>query len=87
MKDLTHMSKAGPQNADLTDCSCSFHFFIIAPVRCAHELNSTFRFCATHQDVANQFMHRRAVGSLSIFVIRYAYIRDFHCEPLMLVYF
>jgi hypothetical protein len=66
------MSKTGPQNADLTGSSCSFHFFIIAPARRAAKLHPIFRFCATHQDVANQFMLRRAGGLLRNFIIWHA---------------
>jgi hypothetical protein len=87
MKDLTCMSKTGPQNADLTGGSCSFHFFIIAPARRAAKLIPIFRFCATHQDVANQFMLRRAGGLLRNFIIWHAHIRDFHCGSATLVYF
>ena len=62
-------------------------FLNMTPPRHARKLNSTPKFCATVQHLANQFMHRQAAAAARIMIMCHAYICDSDCEPASLVYF
>src|SRR5665213_2014042 len=62
-------------------------FSKILPPRHARNFKSIPKFRTTHQDLANQSMHRHPAAPVRIWTMRHAHICDSDCDPILLVYF